>query len=165
MLFLRQSRITVATIPCERDILTDHEEKTLIEYILLGDPSIHPVKSSQSSADLLAIQSRRRRRDARAKLAAGLRECLPIRSDATDAEKAMAKDVLIRAQETIAKIAKDDSEKLKKFKIKPTAVRVKRVDAPAPDSPEPRQSLEFYWSGKRNRGGQKQFCVLKAETT
>ena len=80
------------------DILTDHEEKTLIEYVLLGDPSIHPVKSSKSSPDLLAIQSRRRRRDARAKLAAGMRECLPITSDATKKEKAMAKDVFIKAQ-------------------------------------------------------------------
>jgi len=38
------------------------------------------------------------------------------------------------------------------------------VDAPLPDSQETRQSLEFYWSGKRNRGGQTQFCLLKAET-
>lgn len=145
----------------QADILTDHEEKTLIEYVLLGDPSIHPVKTSKSSPDLLAIQSRRRRRDARAKLATGLRECLPIKKDATEAEKAMANDVLIRAQK---KIAKDEVEKFNKFNFKPTAVRVKKVDAPTPDSPEPRQSLEFYWSGKRKRGGQTQFCVLKAET-
>lgn len=145
----------------QADILTDQEEKTLIEYVLLGDPSIHPVRTSKSSPDLLAIQSRRRRRDARAKLAAGMRECLPIKSDATETEKAMANDVLIRAQK---KIAKDELEKFNKFNIKPTAVRVKKVDAPTPDSPKPRQSLEFYWSGKRNRGGQTQFCVLKAET-
>jgi hypothetical protein len=147
----------------QADILTDHEEKTLIEYVLLGDPSIHPVRTSKSSPGLLAIQSRRRRRDARAKLAEGLRECLPIKKDATDAEKAMAKDVFIKAQNQ-KEISKGDIEKLKQFKIKPTAARVKRVDAPTPDSPEPRQSLEFYWSGKRNRGGQMQVCVLKAET-
>jgi hypothetical protein len=33
-----------------------------------------------------------------------------------------------------------------------------------PDSPEKRESLEFYWAGKRNRGGQTQFFVLRAET-
>ena len=72
------------------DILSSDEQKTLIEYILLGDPSIHPVSSSQSSKALLAFQSRQRRRDARAKLAAGMHECLPSRSDATKAEKDMA---------------------------------------------------------------------------
>jgi Peptidase family C25 len=143
------------------DILSSDEQKTLIEYILLGDPSIHPVSSAQSSKALLAFQSRHRRRDARAKLAAGIRSCLPTRSDATDAEKAMAEDVFISAKKGISK---DDIEKLEQFNIKPTAVQVKRVDAPLPDSPETRQSLEYYWSGKRNRGGQKQFCLLKSET-
>jgi hypothetical protein len=76
----------------------------------------------------------------------------------------MAEKVFIRVQERIAKIAKEDSEKLKQFEIKPTPVQVKRVDAPLPNSPEIRKSLEYYWSGKRNRGGRKQFCVLKAET-
>ena len=146
------------------DILASDEQKTLIEYVLLGDPSIHPVSSSQSAAGRLAVLSRRRRRDARAKLATGMRECLPTRSDATKAETDMADKVFIRAQETIAKIAKEDSEKLKQFKIKPTPVQVKRVDAPLPDSSETRQSLEYYWTGKRTRGGKRQFCVLKAET-
>ena len=146
------------------NILSDPEEKTLIEFILLGDPSIHPVKSAQCSRDLLAIQSRRRRRDARAKLATGIRECLPIKSDATEAEKAMANDVLVRAQKKIAKIAKADSEKLKEFGIYPTAVQVKRIEAPVPGSQASRQSLEFYWGGRRLRGRQKQFCVLRTET-
>ena len=148
----------------EDNILSDNEEKTLIEYVLLGDPSIHPVASSQSSASLLTVQSRRRRRDARKKLAKGINTCFPTRSDATDAEKGKANDVYIAATEEIAKIAKHDIEKLKEFDIDPTIVRVKSVDAPMPDSTETRQSLEFYWSGKRDRGGQKQVCVLKAET-
>jgi hypothetical protein len=143
------------------DILSSDEQKTLIEYILLGDPSIHPVRSSQSSKSLIAFQSRQRRRDARAKLADGIRSCLPTLSDATDAEKAMAGGVFISAQK---RISKDDSDKLKQFNVKPTAVQVKRVDAPVPGSQETRQSLEYYWSGKRKRGGHKQFCLLKAET-
>ena len=68
--------------------------------------------------------------------------------------------VFIRAQKTISK---EDKEKLETFQIKPTAVQVKRVDAPLPDSKETRQSLEFYWRGKRDRNGHNQFCVLKAE--
>jgi hypothetical protein len=143
------------------DILSSDEQKTLIEYVLLGDPSIHPVKSSQSSKSLLAFQSRQRRRDARAKLAEGLRSCLPTRSDAGDAEKAIAADVFVRAKN---KISKHDKGKLEQFNIKPTPVQVKKVDAPMPGSQETRQSLEFYWSGKRKRGGRRQFCLLKAET-
>jgi len=145
----------------EDNTLSDNEEKTLIEYILLGDPSIHPVSSSQSAADLLAVQSRRRRRDARAKLAKGIRECLPTRSPATAAETAMAEKVFTRAQK---KISKEDKEKLETFQIKPTVVQVKRVDAPMPNSSETRQSLEYYWSGQRDRNGHNQSCVLKAET-
>jgi len=148
----------------EDNTLSDNEEKTLIEYVLLGDPSIHPVRSSQSAKALVAVQSRRRRRDSRKKLAEGMRECLPKRSPATDADKAMADKVFIRAKKEIAKIAKGDIEKLKEFDIDPTTFQVKRVDAPLPGSQETRQSLEFYWSGTRDRGGQKQVCVLKAET-
>jgi hypothetical protein len=52
-----------------------------------------------------------------------------------------------------------------------TAVRVQRVDTRFPDSTETargpikrRQSLEYYWSGKRKRGGDKQLCLLRVET-
>jgi hypothetical protein len=62
------------------------------------------------------------------------------------------------------KISKHDKGKLEQFNIKPTPVQVKKVDAPMPGSQETRQSLEFYWSGKRKRGGRRQFCLLKAET-
>jgi hypothetical protein len=147
------------------------ELKTLIEYILLGDPSIHPIPSSQSSKGGLAVPGRRRRRVAREKLATGIRDFLPTRSDATDAEKAMAKDVFSEARKAIAS---DDIKRLKKFGIKrTTAAEVKRVDAPVPASAEVpqvprrvqrRQSLEYYWCGQRDRGQHKQFCLLKAET-
>jgi len=145
------------------DILAEEEEKTLIEYILLGDPSIHPVSSLQSCPSLLAFQKRSRRRDAREKLAAGIRSCLPMRSDATKADKDMAKDVFKSAKKEIAK-TKQGVTNLRKFGIKATAVQVKRIDAPLPKSREMSQSLEYYWRGKRTRGGQTQFCVLKTET-
>jgi hypothetical protein len=145
------------------DIFADPDVKTLIEFILLGDPSIHPVKSAQSSTNLLAIQSRRRRRDARAKLATGMRECLPRPLSTTDAEKALADKVFIKAKNEIAKIAKNDIMKLKDFGIDPAVVQVKKLEAPVPGSPC-RESLQFYWGGRRLRGRQKQFCVLRTET-
>jgi hypothetical protein len=59
-------------------------------------------------------------------------------------------------------------EELKEFRIKATAVRVQKLDTPLHAKGEawktPRQSLEYYWSGRRVRDGQKQIGVLKAET-
>ena len=76
----------------------------------------------------------------------------------------MAKDVFKNAKIEIAK-AKQGVTNLRKFGIKATAVQVKRVIAPLPKpSREMSESLEYYWRGKRTRGGQTQFCVLKAET-
>jgi hypothetical protein len=143
------------------NILVSTEQKTLIEYVLLGDPSIHPVSSSQSAVDKLAVPRRFRRRVARARIAKRIRDFLPTRSRATRAEKDMAEDVFKNAQ---SKIAKDDIKKFKEFGIKPTAVQVKRVDAPDPDRVQRRQSLEYCWCGQRDRGGQKQLCMLKAVT-
>ncbi len=147
------------------NIFASDEQKTLIEYVLLGDPSIHPVGSAQSDKSLLAFQSRWRRRDARAKLAVGLRECLPTRSDATGEFKTMAEDVFTKAKEKILKDNIDIEKLIKTYKFKATSVQVKKVDAPLPGSEEKRESLEFYWRGKRDRGdGHNQFCLLKAET-
>ena len=78
----------------------------------------------------------------------------------------MAKEVFARAKA----IAKDDIKKLKEFGIKPTAVRVQRVDTRS-RSPETTQSA----IRRRNRWntigvdsalgmGHKQLCLLKAET-
>ena len=79
---------------------------------------------------------------------------------ATNAEKALAGDVYTKAQK---KVPKDDIKKLKEFVINPAAVQVKGIDARVPGSPC-RRSLQFYWGGRRLRGRQKQFCVLRTET-
>jgi peptidase C25-like protein len=140
------------------------EQKTLIEYVLLGDPSIYPVVSEQCDANLLAFQSRCRRRDQRAKRAVALRASLPTRSDITAEWKGVVEEMFTRAKKQIAKIAKGDIARLELFNVKPSAVQVKKVDAPLPNSHETRQSLEFYWRGKLDCGGYSRFCVLKAET-
>ncbi len=82
----------------------------------------------------------------------------------------MAKEVFISARSVIAK---DAIEKRKAFEIKPTTVRVERVDTRLPASRErsrgprviqKRQSLEYYWSERRVHDGHKQIRLLKAET-
>ncbi len=143
------------------------EEKTLIEYVLLGDPSIHPVTSVPDSANSLAFQERRQRRAARAMAAAGIRELLPTRSDATDDEKGMAPQVFA------SKLVQNAIKNLNEFSMEPTAAQVQKVDTRLPDSPatvtdpstvKRRQSLEYYWRGLRDRGDHKQLCLLKVDT-
>jgi Peptidase family C25 len=140
-------------------------QKTLIEYILLGDPSIHPVSSLQSSMGTLAVQERQQRRVVGRMMAAGIGKLLPTRSPATYEEEAKATEVYA------SKVAKDAIKNLKGFSFEPEAVRVQRVDTRFPDLLETkggliqiRQSLEYYWTGKRERGGHKQLCLLKVET-
>jgi Peptidase family C25 len=140
-------------------------EKTLIEYVLLGDPSIHPVKSSLDSANELVVQERRQRRVARQITAAAVRKLLPTRSPATDEDEAKALAVFASDMATKAR------ESLKGFSIDQNAVHVQKVDTGFPDLPaikkgpaQSRQALEYYWRGKRDYGGHKQLCLLRVET-
>jgi hypothetical protein len=143
------------------------EEKTVIEYVLLGDPSIHPVSSLPDSANELAVQERRQRRTARALVAAGIHDLLPTRSPATREEQDMATKVF--GSDLVTDAIKDLTE----FSIEPTATRVQRVYTRFPDSPatatdpsatKTRRSLEYYWRGQRDRRDHTQLCLLKVET-
>jgi hypothetical protein len=142
-------------------VLGPEEDKTLIEYILLGDPSIHPVTSLPDSPNTLAVQERRQRRVARELIAAGVRGLLPTRSQspATDDEKGMAPQVYA------SDIAQDAIKNIKEFTIDPADFQVQKVDVRFPKGPiRGRQSLEYHWRGQRDRGGDKQLCLLKVET-
>jgi Peptidase family C25 len=140
------------------------DEKTLIEYVLLGDPSIHPIIIGQRRAIALAAEDRELRRVVRKLEALQIRQLLPKRARATPS-RAMAKKVFTSAQLALNKHV---IKELKEFRIKPTAVRVQKVDTPLHGEGEarkaPRQSLEYHWSGRQVRDGQKQIRVLKAET-
>jgi hypothetical protein len=142
--------------------LDDGDEKTLIEYVLLGDPSIHPVIIGPRRAIALAAKDRQLRRVVRKLEAWQIRQLLPKR---TPASRAMANKVFTSA---LSALRKHVIKELKEFRIKPTAVRVQKVNTPLHAEGEarkaPRQTLEYYWSGRRHRDGQKQIRVLKAET-
>jgi hypothetical protein len=151
------------------------EELTLIEYVLLGDPSITPVTYrlnrliAPGPKIALGAEEVQTRRVARARLAHGLRNLLPERKPATSAHRTRAKKLFTRAQ---AATAKDDIRRFKEFAIKPSAVQVEKLDTPLRASGDAkkaaiksRQSLQYYWSGQRvSRDGQAQICLLKAET-
>jgi hypothetical protein len=143
-------------------ILDLGDEKTLIEYVLLGDPSIHPVASGLLPKGVLADGERRRRRVVRRRLAQGLRLLLPERRPPTRAKRAVAKKMFARAQRDLAK-DKALLKKLKEFSIQPSAARVAKLDIALDD--DTAQSLEeYYWSGQRVQDGHhKQACLLKAQ--
>jgi len=150
------------------------EELTLIEYVLLGDPSVTPVTYrlkglvTPGPKIALAAEELQTRRVGRARLAHGLRNLLPERKTATSAKRASAKKLFTRAKKITAK----DIKRFAEFAIKPSAVHVERVHTPlhAPGDPKKaaiksRQSLQYYWSGQRvSSDGQEQICLLKAET-
>jgi hypothetical protein len=153
----------------ERGLVLGPEEKqTVIAYILLGDPSIHPVNNTPDSPpNLLSVQERRQRRVSRALIGKGMRKLFPKRSSAKAEEVAKATDVYA------SKIAQDVVKKLSGFTIDAKAVRVQRVKTKFPNSPatttdsseiKRRQSLEYHWCGKRDGPGQKQLCLLRVET-
>ncbi len=144
--------------------LDDGDEKTLIEYVLLGDPSIHPVRIGPRRAIALADDDRRLRRVVRKLEAWQICQLLPKRARATPS-RTTVKKVYDTAK---LELKKHVIEELKEFRIKPTTVRVQKLSTPLHAAGEarkaPRQSLEYHWSGQRVRDGQKQICVLKAET-
>jgi hypothetical protein len=144
------------------------DEKTLIEYVLLGDPSIHPVGSKEPPKTLLPAEERRQRRVVRERLAEGLRILLPERRPVkktaekkTAEEEAVAKKMFESAQ---TELGEDVVKNLEKFSIEPTTFRVEKVNTALDDHGNTRESLEYYWTGQRDRGGHKQICLLKAET-
>ena len=163
------------------------DEKTLIEYVLLGDPSIHPVSTAPAPAGrvmlaavappafALGAQERRQRRIVRANMAGQIRDLLPTRAAAPAPARARAAKVFAAAQATLERAV---SEGLRAFRIRPAAVRVEKLDTPlqtpVPARPEParvqatairnRQSLEYYWTGRRVLDRHKQVRLVKVET-
>jgi hypothetical protein len=150
--------------------LDQADEKTLIEYVLLGDPSIHPVSTESLPESELDAEDRRLRRLARQLSAWQVRKILPRRAHTTPAEKAMAEDVFTRARD---RLPEDVKNELKEFGINPAEAKVEkrimRLHVPkearlGPGVSESRHSLEYYWSARRSQDGRQQIRVIKAET-
>ena len=113
----------------------------------------------------LAVQERQQRRVAGAMMAAGIGKLLPTRSPAKPEDEAKATEVYA------SKLAQDAIKDLKGFSFEHDPVRVQKVQTRFPKALETtkgpiqmRESLEYYWTGRRGRGKHKQFCLLKAET-
>ena len=137
------------------------DEKTLIEYVLLGDPSIHPVESGVRPKGVLVGEERRRRREVRRLLAEKLRILLPERRPPKHAEPATAEKVFASVE---GNLAEDILKRLKEdFNIQPTAARVTQLDI-ALDDETAQPITEYYWSGQRAQDGHhRQACLLKVQ--
>jgi hypothetical protein len=160
------------------------DEKTLIEFVLLGDPSIQPVVNAKSepisaapaATKRLAVavldQERRQRRFLRTQIAEQIRAVLPSRTPA-------ARGAVARSGKIFRTVQADFDGDLKAFGIRPQKARVVNVETmlPAPlaafkrgvsrvlaKRDTVRQSLEYYWSGRRILDGHKQVRLIKVET-
>jgi len=162
------------------------DEKTLIEFILLGDPAVHPVTVPEHApamakpgaaaaavpATALIAQERHQRRMVRAQMGHQIRELLPVRSAAPPAAVARASKVFAAVSAQV-KGPKD-------FGIKASSLRADELETKIPAAPamagrritrvaaapsnRNRKSIEYYWSGRRFQKGQKQVRMVKVET-
>jgi hypothetical protein len=150
------------------------DEKTLIEYVLLGDPSLHPVASAApalargaaAARSPLLAQERAQRRTVRAAIGAQLRASLPERR-AAPAAAAQAKRLfdavapLLKAADRQLLDPKRASEQQLVSKLTDGGGAA-RGRAAAPRGA--RESIEYYWSGRSRQGPMVQIRLLKVET-
>jgi hypothetical protein len=153
------------------------DEKTLIEFVLLGDPSVQPVAAAPAvaaagAAVALVHQERRQRRVLRAELAVQIRKVLPVRTAAGRTAVARTEVVF-----TAAKAAFGAEHE---FRFDPRKARVEQLEtklpAPRPAAtpgrvmaaarpPASRQSVEYYWSARREVDSKhKQIRMVRVET-
>jgi len=167
------------------------DEKTLIEFVLLGDPSIQPVVAPASGSSIsrvaatgprahalgaravdLVDQERRQRRFLRGQMAEQMREVLPDRSPAGGAAIARSAKVFEEARAILG-------EEAEKFGLMPQQARVDKLETKLPRqftalkasravasarNVGTKQSIEYYWSGRRILEGHKQIRLVKVET-
>jgi hypothetical protein len=133
------------------------DQKTMVEYVLLGDPSIHPVAAKVSCPESkLDPQERTQRRAIHLRRAREIQKLLPKRTPAT---RTGAKTVYDNAK--IA-LGNQVTKELEKFDINAAAARVAKLETRLGN--QTRQSLEYYWPGKRIGNEQTQTCLVRAET-
>lgn len=167
------------------------DEKTLIEYVLLGDPSLHPVVAPAAPAikpvaaaarrvgapppvSPLQVEERRQRRELRIEMATQIRRTLPARVEAPRPEPAQAQALFKAVQSLFGKNQTNlldpgyaHAEKL----VRPprpapaaAAAAAGRPRAAAAAAPTARESIEYYWTGRKVVKGQARIQLLKVET-
>lgn len=155
------------------------DEKTLIEFVLLGDPSLHPVATAAAPAgkkvaapSAVALAERTLRRAVRAQLATQIRRVLPQRQAAPAPAAAQARKVFRQAAGALSKA---DAA----FGLNPARAQASRLVSGAPQPAAAagpggplaaalaggrRESIEYTWSARKTVQGLVQLRLLKVET-
>ncbi len=166
------------------------EQKTLIEFVLLGDPALHPVQSTMVPAAVTAALrttrggagpravpnpsplERRQRRLFRATLASSIRDAMP-RREVVAAPRATRSAAAGPALADVARAALQDD--FARFDVQPMP-GVVRVTAGAPPAGvlrgpalaaaarQQELTYEYYWTGRHDEGRFQQIRLLKIET-
>jgi hypothetical protein len=163
------------------------EEKTLVEFVLLGDPSIHPVAAAPAAVprargaagpalaarpSTLALQERRQRRMVRADLAVSMRVALPMRT-AVHATAARAQQLFRTVEALLGKDVAQYGLKAQETEVQKVQTRI-AVGVPATRAAagigrvraaigSMRDSYEYYWTGRKEHDGLRTIRLVKVE--
>lgn len=151
------------------------DEKTLIEFVLLGDPSVHPVAGAATPAPKKAVSAawaaRRDRRIARAVLASGLKPLLherrPFDSPAAAAARRVFRSVAGLLGAGDAKLLDPATARLTRLLPPAGTVRaaLRRGLAVAAREPKGGDALEYAWAGgSTTKDGRRHVRLLTVQT-
>ena len=137
------------------------DEKTLIQFVLLGDPSIHPVKVAEPHAVAAVTLARRQRRATSHQLGAMLTAGIPERRAVN--ERTVPTNVEGLARELSKRAGSG-------FQFRLSDPQVERVTSTIPQ-PELRQnavvgrnSLQYYWMARRGDGPVTDVRIVSIQT-
>jgi hypothetical protein len=143
------------------DLPDSADDKTLIQFMLLGDPSIHPVKVADQPAVASAALARRQRRATSHQLGAMLTAAIPKRRAVN--ERMVPANVEGLARELTERAGAG-------FQFKFSNPQVERVTSKIPQ-PELREntvvgrnSLQYYWMARRGDGPVTDVRIVSIQT-
>lgn len=168
------------------------DEKTLIEFVLLGDPSLHPVMPPAVPAmkavaaatrrvgappvSPLQVEERRQRRELRIEMASQIRRALPARVEVDAPPPERARALFNAVQPLFGKGVMNlldpsyvHAEKLVRPPrtapaAAPAGARPAVARAAAAPPAAASESIEYYWTGRKVVKGQARIQLLKVET-
>jgi len=169
------------------------DEKTLLEFVLLGDPSIQPVRSAAAPGrhaargrapgppvlgkfSQTALQERRQRRLFRAQMADQIRGVLPNRSAGKGAARVRAGGLYFAVKDLLKKRARTFGFTRSRVRVHKLETRFTGVEAAAAgfrfagakrarvSAASRRESYEYYWTGRRRLGRHKEIRLVRVET-
>ncbi len=156
------------------DQLDSADEKTLLQFVLLGDPSIHPVKGSRpviptnggAPAPSAAIAlARRQRRATSHQLGAMLTAAMPNRRVVK--EPAVPGDVEGLARRLSERAGAGFQFRFSSPQVERVTSKIRQpqaIAAPAAAAVVGRDSLQYYWAARREQGPVPEVRIVSIQT-